>query len=249
VGLFDISVSVSCYNEARSIVPTIESISAALAGTGLAWEIIVVDDASADDSAEVVRGFIAAHPELPIRHLVHADNRGFIYGIFEALHAAQGQYFWVVAGDNNVSQAVATQLLSQVGKADIVIPRVLQYSGRGWQRRLISSTYASLVRLLSGCPVTYYNGSCIHRRSHLLWLEDKVSSFAYAADCITRLIDAGCSYVEVPVVYNERTDGKSSAISAHNFRDVGAFLAGLALRRVWKFVQPEKFALKKEELG
>lgn len=238
--LVDISVLVSCYNEESSVVPTIASISNALSRSGMSWEIIVIDDASADESATSIRGFISEHPALPIRLIVHETNRGLVAGIFETLTIAQGQYYWVVAGDNNVDPETALTLLSHVGKVDIVIPKVLNYSGRGVPRRLISKAYAFLVRLLSGCPVAYYNGSSIHRRSHLIWLSDKIGSFAYAADCITRLLELGYTYVEVPVIYKERAEGKSSALTIKNFRDVSKFLSGLALRRVKRLFQSSK---------
>jgi glycosyltransferase involved in cell wall biosynthesis len=244
-----ISVMISCYNEQRSIVPTIESISSALARSGLSWEIIVVDDASTDQSAETVRRFMREHPALAVRLEAHAANRGLVPGIFETVKVAHGQYFWVVAGDENVDQETAMKLLSRVGTADIVIPRVLNYAGRSYHRRIISWTYAFLVRSLSGCPVTYYNGSSIHRRSDLVWLAEKVGSFAYAADCITRLYDHGCSFVEVPVRYKERVDGNSSALTMKNLKDVAGFLLGLGFRRAKRLVQPEKLAPEKGELG
>jgi glycosyltransferase involved in cell wall biosynthesis len=244
-----ISVFISSYNEERSIVPTIESISGALTKSGLSWEIIVVDDASSDNSAEAVHRYIGANPSLPIRLNVNTKNRGMVPNIFATIPTARGQYFWVVAGDNNVDPETATTLLSHVGSADIVIPRVMDYSGRTLHRRIISKTYAFLVRLISGCPVTYYNGSSIHRRSDLVWLQDKVCSFAYAADCITRLYDHGCSYVEVPVFYNERQTGKSSALSIKNLRDVTSFLTGLLARRAIKIFQPGRFLSEKGELG
>jgi len=244
-----ISVLISCYNEHGSIVPTIESISNALNQSGLSWEIIVVDDASEDNSIERVRDFILAHPTLPVRYHVHASNRGLVPTVFETIHVARGQYFWVVAGDNNVEPGTALTLLAHIGNADIIIPRVLNYAGRSLHRRIISKTYAFLVRLLSGCPVIYYNGSSIHRRSDLIWLEDKVGSFAYGADCITRLFDLGCSYIEVPVRYKERTQGKSSALTYKNLVDVINFLFGLALRRIQKMLRIGRVVSEKGERG
>ena len=249
MGPVDISVMISCFNEEGSIVPTIEFMVGALTRSELSWEIIVVDDASRDASAECVRQFLHARSELPIRLCTHETNRGLVYGIFEAVRAAHGQYFWVVAGDNNVDQETAVKLLSHIGIADIIIPYVLDYTGRSLHRRVISKAYAFLVRVLSGCPVRYYNGSSIHRRSHLIWLEDKINGFAISADCITRLFDHGCTFVEVPVVYRERLEGKSSALSARNFRDVAKFMLRLAMRRINKMTTPATLASQKGELG
>jgi glycosyltransferase involved in cell wall biosynthesis len=250
-----ISVFVSCYNEQTSIVPTIESAVRALSQSGLSWEIIVTDDVSSDNSVQVIRDYLRGHSELPIRFCVHETNQGLIRSIFEAVHLAQGQYFWMIAGDNNVDDATARELLSHVGTVDIVIPHVLRYSGRALHRRIISKAYAFIVRFLSGCPVRYYNGASIHRRTHLLWLEDNIKSFAFGANCIIRLLDHGFSYVEVPVVYNERTSGKSTALTLKNLRDVTAFFVTLVARRVKRsfqsdeILQPDKIIVERDELG
>jgi glycosyltransferase involved in cell wall biosynthesis len=244
-----ISVLVTCYNEQASIVPTIDSILSALSKSGLSWEIIVTDDVSSDNSVQVIRDYLRDHSNLPIHFQAHETNQGLIRSIFEAVHLAQGQYFWMVAGDNNVDPATAAKLLSYVGTADIVIPHVLQYKGRSLHRRVISKTYAFLVRFLSGCPVRYYNGASIHRRSHLLWLEDDIKSFAFGANCIIRLLDYGFTYIEVPVVYNERTTGKSTALTLKNLRDVTAFFLTLVVRRVKKTLQPNKMVFERDELG
>ncbi|HTV30911.1 MAG TPA: glycosyltransferase, partial [Xanthobacteraceae bacterium] len=86
--------------------------AAALSQTGMSWEIIVTDDKSRDDSVETIRRFLAANPELPIRFNIHEVNKGFVPSIFEAVRLARGQYFWQVAGDNNVDTDTAARLLS-----------------------------------------------------------------------------------------------------------------------------------------
>ena len=42
------------------------------------WEVIVVDNASTDNTAQIVKAFIAAHPHLPFRY-VHEAQKGLSF--------------------------------------------------------------------------------------------------------------------------------------------------------------------------
>ena len=71
---FDISLIIACYNGGGRIGATLHS----LLGETLAaekWEAVVVDNNSSDNTAEVVEGFIAAHPEVRVR-LVSESRQG-----------------------------------------------------------------------------------------------------------------------------------------------------------------------------
>src|SRR4051812_32359263 len=54
----DLTVAITCYNEAEFIIDTIESVVAALQQTPLKYEIIIIDDRSSDGSVERIREHI-----------------------------------------------------------------------------------------------------------------------------------------------------------------------------------------------
>jgi glycosyltransferase involved in cell wall biosynthesis len=232
----DITILITCFNEEASIIDTINDIVSAVASTAIAAEIYVVDDASSDGSIDRINSYLSEHPDLNITLVAHAINCRLVPTIFEIAKIGRGKYFWTVGGDNTVRYDIARHLLSYVGKADIVIPFVQNYVGRSLKRRIISASYAGIVRLISGCPIRYYNGSSIHLRQDVIDIERKVSGFAYSADAIIQLVDMGHSYVEVPVVYVERVHGKSSALTMRNLRDVIRFFIRLSLRRAQRVI-------------
>ena len=203
----------------------------ALVRLSLAWEILVIDDVSSDDSVAVVEAYQRAHPDLPIKLHRHETNRGLGATIFEAARLAEGRYFWCVAGDNPVPMETCFTLLGRVGKADIIIPYVVRYVGRTIFRRVVSRAYGTLVRLASGSPIRYFNGSSIYPRETFLAAQSVTRGFAYSAEMILYLIDNGCSYIEVPVLYTERQTGKTTAFSLRNFGDVSGFFLRLLRRR------------------
>src|SRR5262245_24349749 len=60
----DLTIFVSCYNESEFIVQTLDAIRAALKKVGrISYELIVIDDVSKDNSAELVTKYIADHPD------------------------------------------------------------------------------------------------------------------------------------------------------------------------------------------
>jgi len=74
-----ISVALCTFNRAASLRKTLASFAASRVPSGLSWELLVVDNASTDDTRAVVDGF---EPALPLRYifeptqgLSHARNR------------------------------------------------------------------------------------------------------------------------------------------------------------------------------
>ena len=74
--LFDLSVVATIYNDSALVQPLVEAIRESLSQLGdeLRYEIILVDDASADDSAAAIAKLCRDHPE--VRGLCLAHNVG-----------------------------------------------------------------------------------------------------------------------------------------------------------------------------
>lgn len=62
------------------------------------FEVIIVDDHSDDDTAEVIKRFIDAHTEMKLK-LLQAEGRGKKQAISQALHAAENEIVMVTDAD------------------------------------------------------------------------------------------------------------------------------------------------------
>jgi hypothetical protein len=69
-------------------------------------------------------------------------------------------------------------------------------------------------------------------REQFLAHSDIPAGFGYSAEMITALEHHGCSHVEVPVRYNERSSGTSSALTLRNLLEVVAMFGRLLARRL-----------------
>lgn len=82
-----VTVVIPCYNYARYVGQAIES---ALGQYGVSPDVVVVDDASTDESADVARSYAATDSR--VRVLVHAVNAGPVKTFNDGLAVARGQF-------------------------------------------------------------------------------------------------------------------------------------------------------------
>jgi 2-polyprenyl-3-methyl-5-hydroxy-6-metoxy-1,4-benzoquinol methylase len=113
----DLTIVVPCLNEQNHIGPTLDTIVAAMLELPLSYDVVVVDDGSTDETSNVVQNYIAAHPELPIRLVTHAANRGLSTSYVDAAFLGRGTYYRLVCGDNAEPKESMIKVLQHLGKA------------------------------------------------------------------------------------------------------------------------------------
>ncbi len=93
-----VSICIASYNHARFLPAAIES---ALAQTFRDFEIVLVDDASIDDSFEIAKSYVAKYPAL-IRLFTHPGhcNRGISATVNLACEMSKGEYWMGLPSDD-----------------------------------------------------------------------------------------------------------------------------------------------------
>lgn len=230
-----ITLFVACYNEEGNIAATLDVIREACAQTGISYEVLVIDDASADRSVEIVRQYMADHPEMAIRLHVNPQNMGLGENFAEAAFMGTGQFYRLVCGDNVEPVETLVKVFREIGKADIILTyRPDDVEGKSLSRRLLSRLYTQIVNVISGHHIRYYNGLPIMKRRDVMRWQPNSHGFGFQADLVTRLLDRGATYLEVPVKGHERLTGKGKAIRFRNFCSVAHSLLNILLRRFSK---------------
>jgi dolichyl-phosphate beta-glucosyltransferase len=84
-----LSVVIPAHNEARRLGRTLECIRTYANAAGETWELIVVDDGSRDETADIARRFVG--PPLDMRVLVNDGQRGKGYSVRRGMLAASGE--------------------------------------------------------------------------------------------------------------------------------------------------------------
>ncbi len=136
------SIVIPAYNEGKRLGPTLEKVLAYVRRQGWDAEVIVVNDGSRDNTAEIVRRFAETNPQL--RLVENPGNRGKGYSVRHGMLKAQGEI--IVFSDADLSSPIEEmpKLLQAIAEgADIAI-------GSRWLQAKLQTTRQSLHRQFFG---------------------------------------------------------------------------------------------------
>lgn len=94
-----VSVTITVHDYEREVVDALRSVEASAYDN---FEVLVIDDASADNSLETVRDFLAERPWLPAALLRHRVNRGLGASRNALARQARGEMMFVLDADNTI---------------------------------------------------------------------------------------------------------------------------------------------------
>ena len=240
----DLTIFVSCYNESAYITDTLDTVCAAAREVGLRFEVIVIDDGSRDNSRELVRDYIARHPDERLILRANRINKGLAQNYVDGAFLGRGKYYRLICGDNSEPKDTIITILKAIGSSDIIIPYYLSNEGKGFRRELISKSYTGLINLITGNTIRYYNGLHVHLRHNVMRWHSNTRGFGFQAELLCLLLDLGFTYREIQVVIEERREGRSNALTLRNFVSVGHTVFEIFVRRLsrWVYRKPPPLA-------
>lgn len=136
------SIVIPAYNEAVRIEASLRKILSYLEQQPWKTEIVVINDGSRDNTAEVVRQFAAANPI--VRLIENPGNRGKGYSVRNGMLHAAGDVLLFTDADLSSPIYEAPKLFAEIERgADVVI-------GSRWLNSSLQTQRQSLVRQLGG---------------------------------------------------------------------------------------------------
>jgi len=234
----DITIFMPCRNEQGNVSRALNEVVEALKPYHYTYEIIVIDDASSDGSVDEIEQFISTHPSVRVVLKQNEQPLGVSYNLSDAAILGRGRYFqFISSAFQNRREALRT-VFDELGNADIIIAYV-DPDLRALHRRLLSRLYTRLVNLVSGYDVSHYHGTPLFRRIDVIrW--HSYRTVGYYADMITRMLDEGVTYIEVPTACHERERGKSRALRTRNIISLLIGFCDMLLRRFSKDRVPSR---------
>ena len=231
------TIVVPCFNEEHFLSQTLDCIRVAAVGAGMTYEVLVIDDQSRDRTFEVAQAYQSAHPEMPLIIRRNERNRGLSRTFCDGAFIGRGHFFRLVCCDNSESADSLRKVFDLRGKADIVVPFHPTVPGKSFVRRAISKTYTRLINVISGYDLKYYNGCPLFYRYDVMRWGSYSFGFGFQADLLTRLLDEGRTYIEVPLdVFHHENDAGASAFRIRNVLSVMHTLSELIVRRMRRHV-------------
>ena len=92
-----LSICVPTFNRARYLDCLLQDLAAHIGELGFSYELLIGDNASEDDTADVVRRY---EDQLAIRYVRRPENVGAYHNLSQLFEAAQGRYVVYVADDD-----------------------------------------------------------------------------------------------------------------------------------------------------
>ena len=231
-----ISLFVSCYNEAPSIIKTLKKLILTCKNLNIQAEFLVVDDCSFDDSVSRIKQFISQNKSVCITLLTNKVNMGPAHSMQKALAIAKYANFRWICGDDPEPLSALKKIFKHIGKYDLILPYHKKVIGKSKTRLLLSKLYTFLVNLASGKRIKYYNGLCIAKKTDFIKYCKPKLGFCCQADFVTQILDKTDNYaeIEIPVV-SERKHGASSSLSKKNLLTFFSLIRRLIKRRfkIW----------------
>ena len=227
-----LSIIVPTYREADNIAPLAERIDAALSGTGIEWELLLVDDDS-NDGSEAVAAELARR--LPVRMVTRRETpRDLSLAVIEGIRLSRFDRLVVMDADlSHPPERIVDLLAALDGDCDIVIGSRYTSGGvvdRSWSLyRVLNSRLATwLARPLVRCsdPMA---GFFATRRSRLPELRTlRPMGYKIALELMVR---GHLRVREVPIDFRDRSIG----FSKMNWRQQIRFLRHLSRLYNYKF--------------
>ncbi|MBI1736125.1 MAG: glycosyltransferase [Candidatus Rokubacteria bacterium] len=199
-----LSVVIPVHDEVETLPLLLPRVGRVLAGLAVAAEIIVVDDASTDGSAALVRELAARDPRL---RLVRLRRHAGITAAFDAgFKASRGEIIVTLDADLQNDPDDIPALLARLADADLVVG---WRRGRRdpWLKRVSSRVGNAARRAVTGSAVR--DGASSLRAMRRRCLEPVPLVDGMHRFLPTLAEAAGCRVVEVPVRHHPRRHGRS----------------------------------------
>jgi glycosyltransferase involved in cell wall biosynthesis len=211
-----LSIFVPCFNEEKNIVNTLNNIKNGV--VDMNYEILVVDDASKDETIKMIEKFKENNPSLDIKIISNKTNRGIGFNYRETAQKAQGEYYMFLCGDDSLPSTEIKKTVDNIGKADMIL--VYFNDKRGFLRKILSKIFVIIINLITVNNLKYYNGSNIHLLENVKFFCGRQYGFGYQAELITSQIRSKKTYVEIEVKPYLKTYEKSEALKLRSVASV-----------------------------
>lgn len=221
----NLSVIVPAYNEASRLQRTLGSIRTFLRKRGASFEILVVDDGSSDETAQVAERFSREQADPgELRLLRHFPNRGKGYSVRRGMLEAVGELGLLTDADLSTPITELSSLEQRLidGGLDIAIgSRDLAESRveirQPWWRENLGRAFNRVVRGLTGLP--YWDTQCGFKlfrleRCREVFQRQQIHGFVFDVEILFIARKWGLRVEEVPVIWRH-AEGSKVSLAGH----------------------------------
>ncbi len=203
-----VSAVMPAHNEAENIEQAAGEIIEALSGLVRGFELIIVDDGSQDNTAELADGLSQDDPR--VRVVRHQENLGYGAALRTGVQAARFEWIFFIDADLQFDAREIGKLLPLAGEHEFVAgfraPRV-----DPWHRRLYGALFSRFVNLVFRVRAKDVNCAFKLFKSSILEGHEFVTTGALInTEILIAAKKRGIRPVQVPVSHLPRIRGEQS---------------------------------------
>ncbi len=222
-----LSVFFPAYNDSGTIASLVISALQAARELTPDFEIIIVNDGSADATAEIADELARTYPQVRVVH--HSRNRGYGGALRSGFEAATRDLVFYTDGDAQYDPKEMAVLWAAFDDGVDLVNGYKISRSDPLHRVVIGRIYHHTVRLLFGLRVRDVDCDFrLLRRSIFERVQLEKSSGVICLEMMKKIQDAGFTIAEVPVHHYHRAYGKSQFF---NFRRL--FKTAVDVARLW----------------
>jgi glycosyltransferase involved in cell wall biosynthesis len=227
-----LSVFFPAYNDAPSLPGLIGKTFAVLNQHVDDFEVIVVNDGSHDNTAEVLRELQRKHGER-LRIVTHPRNRGYGGALRSGFQTASKEWVFYTDGDGQYDVGELPKLLVHARDGVGLVNGYKIERNDPWHRIWIGKVYNSFARTLFQIGIRDIDCDYrLIRRSLLKEVELTSTSGTICVELVRKLELTGCRVEEVGVRHYPRLHGRSQFFRIRSLLNTFGQLAGLYAKLV-----------------
>jgi len=201
-----ISVVAPLYNEADTAALLVARVAEVMTAHGYDYELILVNDGSADRSWDIMRGLAAANPRVVAIDL--AGNYGQTISLRAGFAQARGEVIIAMDGDLQHDPAYIPQFMSLINEGYDLVGGAKAKRPEGAIATALATAAHGIIRRLSGVQLRYFGATYKAYRSYLV---QNVEMLGDAHRFLGALVARkGLRYCEFPIEIHERQFGQSN---------------------------------------
>ncbi len=225
-----LSVVIPAYNESRFIGALLEKIQAVdMRAVGCRLEVIVIDDGSRDNTADIARGFAGVRVE------VQEINRGKGEAVKRGISLASGDYIIIQDADleydpqdylpmlaalqqPGVDAVYGSRYLDPDGRRGPLAWLANHHAGQSWTAYLGGRSISFAGYAFTGCYLTdTVTALKLFRRDVIKPIDLVTSGFELDHEITSKVLARGHHIVEVPIHYYPRSKAEGKKIGLRDW--------------------------------
>ena len=152
-----LSLVIPCYNETQHLEKSFKKLTGTLYKNRVVFELIFVEDASRDNTLQLIRKLMNGNKKIPTSLIIHTSNKGRGKAVTDGIKKSRGDLVGFIDIDLEIAPKYIMPAIKLLKKHDMVVgKRTYPFSIISTHRFLASKIYAMIARRMAApaaaCP-------------------------------------------------------------------------------------------------